>query len=75
MPVTGCDDDIEGCQMLRIPHWMEGWRDGMTGGWRKLHNEELNDLYSSPNIIRNIKSRRRRWAGHVARMGGEEERV
>jgi hypothetical protein len=37
--------------------------------WRKLHNEELNDLYSSPNIIRVIKSRRIRWAGHVARMG------
>jgi hypothetical protein len=44
-------------------------RDGVTGGWRKLHNEELHDLYSSPSIIRIIKSRRRRWAGHVARMG------
>jgi hypothetical protein len=41
--------------------------------WRKLHNEELHILYSSPNIIRQIKSRRMRWAGHVARMG--EERV
>jgi hypothetical protein len=40
-----------------------------TGGWRKLHNEELHDLYSSPSIIRIIKSRRMRWAGHVARMG------
>jgi hypothetical protein len=40
-----------------------------TGGWRKLHNEELNNLYSSPSIIRIIKSRRMRWAGHVARMG------
>jgi hypothetical protein len=40
-----------------------------TGEWRRLHNEELNDLYSSPNIIRVIKTRRIRWAGHVARMG------
>jgi transcription termination factor 2 len=41
----------------------------VTGDWRKLHNEELRNLYSSPNIIRMIKSRRMRWAGHVARMG------
>jgi hypothetical protein len=39
--------------------------------WRKLHNEELNDLYSLPNIVRVVKSRRIRWAGHVARMGEE----
>jgi hypothetical protein len=44
--------------------------DEMTGEWRKLHNEELRDLYSSPSIIRKIKSRRMRWAGHVARIGG-----
>jgi hypothetical protein len=44
-------------------------RNGVTGGWRKLHNEELHNLYSSPSKIRVIKSRRMRWAGHVARMG------
>jgi len=44
-------------------------RDGVTGEWRKLHNEELNDLYSSPNIVLVTKSRRMRWAGHVALMG------
>jgi hypothetical protein len=44
-------------------------RDGMLVGWRKLHNEELHDLYCSPSIIGIIKSRRMRWAGHVARMG------
>ena len=48
-------------------------RDEVTGEWRRLHNEELNGLYSSPNFVRVIKSRRKRWAGHVARMG--EERV
>jgi hypothetical protein len=47
-------------------------RDEVTGEWRKLHNEELHNLYSSPNIIRQMRSRRMRWAGHVARM--EEER-
>jgi hypothetical protein len=43
-------------------------RDKVTGEWRKLHNEELHDLYSSLSILRIIKSRRMRWAGHVARM-------
>jgi hypothetical protein len=46
-------------------------RDEVTGESRKLHNEELNDMYSSPNIVRVVKSRRMRWAGHVARMGEE----
>jgi hypothetical protein len=50
-------------------------RDEVTGEWRKLHNEELNDLYCLPNIVRAIKSRRMRWAGHVARIGGGERRV
>jgi hypothetical protein len=44
-------------------------RDEVTGEWRKLHNEELHYLYSSPSIIRIVKARRMRWAGHVARMG------
>jgi len=46
-------------------------RDEVTGEWKRLHNEELNDLYCSPNIVRVIKWRRMRWAGHVACMGDE----
>jgi hypothetical protein len=54
----------------RVPRRIFGpKRDEATGKWRRLHNEELNDLYSSPNVIRVIKERRMRWAGHVARMG------
>jgi hypothetical protein len=48
-------------------------RDEVTGEWRKLHNEELNNLYSSPDIIRQVKSRRMRWAGLVARMREERK--
>jgi hypothetical protein len=44
-------------------------RDEVTGGWRKLHNEELQNMYSSPSVIRMIKSRRIKWVEHVARMG------
>ena len=47
-------------------------RDEVTGEWRKLHNEELRYLYSLPNTVRVVKSRRMRWAGHVARMGRGE---
>jgi len=54
-------------RVLRIIFGLK--RDEVTWEWRKLHNEELNDLYSSPDIIRVIKLRRMRWAGHVARMG------
>ena len=49
-------------------------RDEVTGEWRKLHNEELNDLYAAPSILGVIKSRRIRWAGHVALMG-ERRRI
>jgi hypothetical protein len=49
-------------------------RDELTGEWRKLHNEELHDLYSSPSIITIIKARRMRWAGHVARIREKRNR-
>jgi hypothetical protein len=48
-------------------------RDEVMGEWRKLHNKELHNLYSSPDIIRQVKSRRMRWAGNVARMGEERK--
>ena len=54
-------------RVLRIIFGLK--RDEVTGEWRKLHNEELSDLYCSPNIVRVIKSRGMRWVGHVARMG------
>jgi hypothetical protein len=59
----------------RLPRRIFGpKRDEVTGEWRKLHNEELHNLYSSPDIIiRQVKSRRIRWAGHVARMGEERK--
>jgi len=74
---------IGGCILLYTAHWLPAIvqryfilfarifgprRDEVTGEWRRLHNKELNDLYSSPNTVRVIKSRRMRWAGHVARM-------
>jgi hypothetical protein len=62
-------DDIENGVLRRIFGHM---RDELTGEWRKLHNKELHDLYSSPNIVRVIKSRRMRSVGHVARMGKGE---
>jgi hypothetical protein len=73
---------LYGCEILREEHRLTVFwnrvlrrifgpkRDEVTGEWRKSHNEELRDLYSSPSIIRIMKSRRMRWAGHVARMGG-----
>ena len=54
-------------RVLRRAFWPK--RDEVTGEWRKLHNEELSDLYSLPNILRVVESRRMRWTGHVARMG------
>jgi hypothetical protein len=48
-------------------------REEVTGEWKKLNNEELHDLYSSPNIVRVIQSRRMRWSGHVARMGKKKD--
>jgi hypothetical protein len=55
--------------VLRRVFWPK--RDEVTGEWRKLSNEELNDMYSLPNIVRVVKWRRMRWAGYVARMGEE----
>ena len=60
-----------GCMQYTCKRIFGPRRDEVTGNGGRLHNEELNDLYCSPNIVRVIKSRRLRWAGHVARMGEE----
>jgi hypothetical protein len=62
---------LHGCLILRevLRRIFSPKRDEVTGGWRKLHNEELHNLYSSPSIIRLMRPRRMRWAGHVARTG------
>ena len=57
----------------RVLRRVFGPKRDVTGEWRKLHNEELSDLYSLLNIVRVVKSRRMRWAGHVARMGQGRE--
>ena len=62
-----CIEVLHKCRALRGIFGAK--RDEVTGEWKKLHNEELNDLYCSPNIVGVVKSRRMRWAEHVARMG------
>ncbi|KAJ4448592.1 hypothetical protein ANN_10611 [Periplaneta americana] len=75
-PYPSCSPDLTGPRCLHMGHdagdlrkIFGAKRDEVTGEWRKLHNAELHALHPSPDIIRNIKSRRLRWAGHVARMG------
>ena len=71
VPSTGslCTTKYRNLQILTVP---TNKRDEVTGEWRKLHNEELSDLYSLPNIVQVVKPRMR-WAGHVARMGEERD--
>ena len=68
--ITG-GKEAEGFENMVLRRIFGPRRDEVKGEWRRLHNEELNDLYFSPNIVRVIKSRRMRWAEHMARMGEE----
>jgi hypothetical protein len=67
--LTGEEHKLRGFENRVLRRIFGPKKDGVTGGWRKLHNEELHDLYSPSSIIRNIRSRRMGWAGHVAGMG------
>jgi hypothetical protein len=62
--MTFCQSENRVLRRIFVPK-----REEVMGGWRRLHNEELHNLYASPNVIRVIKSSRMRWAGHVARVG------
>jgi hypothetical protein len=66
--ILGKEDRVRVCENRVLRRIVGPKRDELIGGWRKLHNEDLHNLYSSPNIIRMINSRSMRWAGHVACM-------